>query len=219
MALLFQNRVSREFADKVIEISNKLGIDPNWLMFVMWIETARTFSPSITNRIGCVGLIQFCSDPETPGRKIIGGKTYNLYDIKNMSATEQLDLVYQYYKPYRRHLVSYEALFLATLTPAYLDEIDNDAFNFPNSIYQQNELYFDRKYGNSMYGFKRTLADLVESEIKEFYESFLKKKNGTLVPRKRNILQIYQREIIITIAVAGLLIALWFVGKKLFIKN
>lgn len=35
---------------------------PNWLMTVMALETAETFSPSIDNGIGYVGLIQFGKD-------------------------------------------------------------------------------------------------------------------------------------------------------------
>ncbi len=42
MALLHINKVrsNREaFSEKVILISKKLGIDPNWLMHVMYIES------------------------------------------------------------------------------------------------------------------------------------------------------------------------------------
>lgn len=216
MALLFQNKVSQAFADKVVEISNKLGIDPNWLMFVMYQESR--INPNIANSIGCVGLIQFCADAGTPGKKKIGGVVYNLSDIKNMSGIEQLDLVYKYYKPYRSNLTSYETLFLATLTPAYLDEINNDSFVFPDSYYQANKvLYF--KYGNSMMSYKRTLADLVERDAVGFVDSFIEKKNGTTTSKTRSVFRIYQREIIITIVIVGLLIALWFVGKKLFVKK
>jgi hypothetical protein len=47
---------------KVIEVAKNLGVDPNWLMTVMALETAETFSPSIDNGIGYVGLIQFGKD-------------------------------------------------------------------------------------------------------------------------------------------------------------
>ena len=47
--LVKDNRVT--FLDEVKNISKRLKIDPNNLMFAMWFETARTFSPSIVNKV------------------------------------------------------------------------------------------------------------------------------------------------------------------------
>ena len=61
--LIFEDKVTTNkslFINKVILISQKLDIDPNWLMAVMNLETGGTFSPSIQNKsTGATGLIQF----------------------------------------------------------------------------------------------------------------------------------------------------------------
>jgi peptidoglycan hydrolase-like protein with peptidoglycan-binding domain len=76
-----------EFLKKVNEVASKLGIDPNILMKIMQHESG--LNPRAENKIGCVGLIQFCpkSNIGVPSRT-----------IKNMSAIDQMDLVYKYYK-------------------------------------------------------------------------------------------------------------------------
>jgi soluble lytic murein transglycosylase-like protein len=52
---------SREFQEKVVQIAERLGTNPNFLMAVMSFETGGTFSPSVRNQAGsgAVGLIQF----------------------------------------------------------------------------------------------------------------------------------------------------------------
>ena len=75
-----------EFYNKVIDISKKIKCDPNDLMGVMWYETAHTFNPAKTNRIGATGLIQFMPDTA----KALGTTTDKL---RAMSAVEQLDYV------------------------------------------------------------------------------------------------------------------------------
>ncbi|MGC8160121.1 transglycosylase SLT domain-containing protein, partial [Salmonella enterica] len=51
-----ENKV--EFTDKVKTISTELGINHNWLMFVMWFESK--LNPQAVNPIsGATGLIQF----------------------------------------------------------------------------------------------------------------------------------------------------------------
>lgn len=72
---------------KVVEISKKLKCDPNDLMGVMWVESAKTFSPSIKNPHGsATGLIQFTSNTA----EALGTSTE---ELKAMSALEQLDYV------------------------------------------------------------------------------------------------------------------------------
>ena len=75
------------FYDKVIHISRKIKCDPNDLMGVMWVETAKTFSPNAKNPLGsATGLIQFTSDTA----KNLGT---SIAKLKTMSAVEQLDYV------------------------------------------------------------------------------------------------------------------------------
>jgi hypothetical protein len=58
-------------------------------MGVMWFESGKTFSPSKTNHIGAVGLIQFMPDTA----RTLGTTSEKL---KAMSAMEQLEYVEQY---------------------------------------------------------------------------------------------------------------------------
>lgn len=91
----------KEFGEKVISISNEMGINPNWLMGLMYFETAKTLSHTITNNLGCVGLIQFCS---------IARRELNVTSsrLKTMSNVEQLDYVRKYFLgvSWKRNLVS-----------------------------------------------------------------------------------------------------------------
>ena len=64
MKLQYQDKVPLsyrdEFVKKVQSISSNLNIDPNWLMAIMFWESAGTFSPSVQNKTsGATGLIQF----------------------------------------------------------------------------------------------------------------------------------------------------------------
>ena len=120
MALIYEDKVPASyrigFIEKVIDISEKLKINPNWLMAIMYFESARTFNPSKGNNIGCYGLIQFCPD-RGKNYKTINGKRYLMSDISNMTYSEQLDLVYEYYKPYTGTLKSYTDTYFVTFFP------------------------------------------------------------------------------------------------------
>ena len=75
------------FYDKVIRISRKIKCDPNDLMGVMWVETAKTFSPNAKNPHGtATGLIQFTSGTAQQ----LGT---SIEKLKTMTAVEQLDYV------------------------------------------------------------------------------------------------------------------------------
>ena len=110
--IAFSNRVSSEFLTKVVDISNYLGISPDWLMAAMAFETGGTFSPSIRNAAGsgATGLIQFM--PSTA--RALGTTTDLLAEI---SAEDQLDYVYRYFKPYAGRLKSLEDTYMAILWP------------------------------------------------------------------------------------------------------
>lgn len=173
MELLFENIVGKAFADKVRDISTRLGINPNWLMLVFFNESS--LQSTAQNNIGCVGLLQWCADKGTPGFKMIGGKSVSLQELKSKPALEQLDYVYDYFKPYRSSLTSYENLSLATLTPGYLDEADNDAFVFPNWVVNGNKALFTR--GTTMKDYRQGLADkIIEVVPVSLQDEFFKKK-------------------------------------------
>ena len=101
--------VTSEFKAKVVEICDKLQMNPDDLMAIMAFEsggidpTARCFS-------GATGLIQFM--PSTA--ESLGTTTDAL---SKMSATEQLDYVYKYFKPYTGKIDSIYDAYMVVLLP------------------------------------------------------------------------------------------------------
>lgn len=118
--MLFEEYVKTNkdaFLAKVRLIANQLGINPEWLMAVMYKES-RLNEKAVNSTGGATGLIQFM--PSTA--KGLGTTTTAL---KAMSNVEQLDWVSKYYKPYKNKLTSYPDLYLATFYPAALGKADS----------------------------------------------------------------------------------------------
>lgn len=116
-SLVKENR--REFTEKVNNISNDLGIEANWLMLVMWFETARTFDHRVVNKIsGATGLIQFM--PRTA--RSLGTTTDAL---KLMSNVEQLDYVKRYLAPYRGKMKNWLDVYCAVFYPVLIGKPDS----------------------------------------------------------------------------------------------
>jgi LPXTG-motif cell wall-anchored protein len=115
MALIYENRVPsssrKEFVKKVNSISKELGIQPNWLMAIMYFESAKTFSPSIKNKdTNAVGLIQFM--PSTA----VGLGT-STSQLEKMTAVQQLDFVKKYLLPYKSRMKSYVDTYFSVFFP------------------------------------------------------------------------------------------------------
>lgn len=109
-----------EFLSKVKVISAKLGIDPNYLMFVMRWES--NLNPAAVNPVGgATGLIQFM--PST-ARSL--GTTADA--LRKMNNVEQLDFVYKYFYPYRGRMRSVYDVYLITFFPAALGKPDSYVF-------------------------------------------------------------------------------------------
>lgn len=83
--------ITKEFCQKVIDISEEIQCEPEDLMALMNLESGHTFDPAQKNRGGheYYGLIQF---GERAAQDV--GKT--LDELKSMSAIEQLDYVKKY---------------------------------------------------------------------------------------------------------------------------
>jgi hypothetical protein len=138
--LVWGAKVSQEFRAKVREIADKLGLDPNWLMAVMAFETGRTFSPAEKNPIsGATGLIQFI--PSTAAR--LGTSTQAL---RNMTAVEQLDYVYAYYKPYAAKIRTLADAYMAVLWPDAVGKADDYVLWVEGSIYYTQNRGLDRNH-------------------------------------------------------------------------
>lgn len=67
------------FKEKLKEISQAINIDEKYIIKLMNQESG--LNPTISNSIGCVGLIQFC--PDSGSSKTINGVKYDLNQLKN----------------------------------------------------------------------------------------------------------------------------------------
>jgi hypothetical protein len=108
-------KVSDRFVTRVNEIATllKLGTQgPDQLMACMAFETGETFSPSIKNGAGApyYGLIQFGA----AAAKDVGTTTAKLV---KMSAEEQLEYVYKFFKPYTGKIKTTSDIYLRILYP------------------------------------------------------------------------------------------------------
>jgi hypothetical protein len=122
----FANKISLSDQIAVLDISKKLGINPSWLMLVMYFETAGSLSPSKTNHIGSVGLIQFTRDRKGEQFKIVNGVKYEFSALAKMSFETQLrGPVYQYLKSYVGRMKSFIDVYFAVFFPAAMDKPDN----------------------------------------------------------------------------------------------
>ena len=110
--LVWGEKVSPAFREKVREVAGRLDMDPDHLMAIMAFESGRTFSPNIKNAAGsgATGLIQFM--PATA--RGLGTTTD---ELANMSAVEQLDYVEAYFEPYKGKLDSVSDAYMAVLWP------------------------------------------------------------------------------------------------------
>lgn len=121
-----------DFAQKVLSISNKLNILPDWLMHVMFKETGGTFRPDIKNFAGsgAIGLIQFMPDTA----KALGT---TIEALSNMSNVEQLDWVYKYLKPYISRMKTFGDVYLTVFYPAAVGKSDD--YLLPEFVTKQNK--------------------------------------------------------------------------------
>lgn len=119
MELLYSNKIKENqqlFLSKVVEISNRLNINPNWLMAAINFETAGTFNHKIENlkfpfKNGyATGLIQFTPDTAK-------GLNTSTEALKNMQNYEQLEYVYKYLLPYKNKIKSFVDLYLSIFFP------------------------------------------------------------------------------------------------------
>jgi hypothetical protein len=121
------------FRKKLIDISQKLKVQPNWLTIVMNSESG--MNPKAVNSInGASGLIQFVKSTAI-------GLGTTVEAIRKMSASQQLDYVYKYYKPFIGKLNSPYDIYLVTFFPIALGKPDNWVFQSKNlsSSYVANQ--------------------------------------------------------------------------------
>lgn len=125
------------FGNKVIQISEKLGISPIALMLVMNNESG--LNPKAVNPYSkATGLIQFL--PSTAK-----GLGTSVEALQNMSATDQLDYVYLYLKKYASKIHNFSDVYLSVFFPAAL--YYNDSYQFPQWAVNANKIFDINKDG------------------------------------------------------------------------
>lgn len=152
MKLVYQDRVPIQdrdaFVAKVRQISALLGINPNWLMAIMFFESAGTFSPSIvSHKTGASGLIQFM-----PSTAIKLGTTVE--ELRKMSAVSQLDYVYKYYKPYAMKIKNYIDTYFVTFFPLAVGKPDDfiiQSNSLPAGLIARQNPAFDTDRDSKIY--------------------------------------------------------------------
>jgi hypothetical protein len=124
-----------EFIAKVIKVADYLKVKPEYLMFLMWFETAHTFSPSIRNRTsGAIGLIQFL--PSTA--RFLGTSTEAL---ENMSNVQQLDFVQKHLGIFRGKYSDWLDLYCGIFYPAAVGK--PDSYRITSDIVAKQNPLFD----------------------------------------------------------------------------
>jgi hypothetical protein len=128
---------SEDFNKKLKNIAAELGVSDRDLMAIMRQESSMDHR-AVNRHSGATGLIQFM--PKTAAA--LGTTTE---DLRNMSAVEQLDYVYKYFKMVGvRPGMDLGDLYLAVFYPAALGKGDSfvigrsGAAGFSGKVYQQN---------------------------------------------------------------------------------
>jgi hypothetical protein len=89
------------FKAKVAQVAKNIGVSETDLAKIMYKESG--YIQNKPNSIGCIGLTQFCGDRVKGQKKLmpyktIGGKKYQLSDIRALTRIQQLDIVEIYFK-------------------------------------------------------------------------------------------------------------------------
>lgn len=132
-------KVDAQFRSHVLKGCDVLDIDPSWLMACMAFETGESFSPSVRNAAGsgAVGLIQFMPSTATG----LGTTTEHLAE---MSADEQLSVVFDFFRPWTGRLRSLGDVYGAILWPGMIGKPDT-AVIFDQSDAAHPKLYLQNR--------------------------------------------------------------------------
>jgi hypothetical protein len=149
-------KVSAAFKARLIEIAQNISVNPNYLISAIAFETGETFSPSVKNRNGATGLIQFL--PDTAAE--LGTTTA---DLAAMTAVDQMDYVEKYFYPYRNMLETIEDVYMAILWPAAIGKANSWVlFSRPSAHYDRNSGLDTNKDGSVT---KEKAAAMVKAKL------------------------------------------------------
>lgn len=103
--------------EQVNNLAIDLGINPDWLMFVIYFESG--WNPHAKNVYsGATGLIQF-----TPNTAHALGTSVE--ELAMMDSLEQMTYVRKYFKPYAHKMQSLEDVYLAVFFPEAIGKADD----------------------------------------------------------------------------------------------
>ena len=157
------------FVQKIMTISQNLGINPEYIMKVIAFETGGSFNPAQRNGLGsgATGLLQFM-----PGTAInLSTSTSNL---AKMSALAQLDYVQKYLEKrisISGKLKTLSDVYLAVFSPAFIGRPSTYvAYYKEEDAYKQNKIFDVNNDGKMTVG---EIVDTVNQKTKDF--SFFEK--------------------------------------------
>lgn len=174
MDLLFSNKVSKEIADRVIQRSNDLPVEPDWSMFLGDFESG--LDAYRENPYGCFSWFQFCPDVAGGDYKTINGNRYYFSELKTWTPLQLLDLSFDYLEEQQRihgRFSTFYDMYLAILYPAAIGKPDDYVLNT-----QTNSIFDLNKNGSITVGeIKKYLDDRIKLKVPTAYwPTFFKKK-------------------------------------------
>lgn len=173
---------------RIQQVCTLLGINPAWLMMVMWSESrlnaqavnkqpGDSDNPQIRAATRATGLIQIMPDTALN----LGTTTKALYA---MNAIDQLNYVYKYFKPWTGKIKSYFDLYLITFFPDAIGKPDDYILQTKklsaSTIAKQNPFFDVNKDGKLTVGeIKRRMYESIPKAIVAEVVSELEKKSSS----------------------------------------
>ena len=155
------------FVQKVKQISQNLGINPDWLMATMALESSLNHR-AVNKDTGAVGLIQFMPKTTVPSL----GTTVEA--LKAMSNVQQLSYVEKYLMPYKGKMNKFTDVYFAVFFPAAIGKPDDYVLQAStlsaSKIASQNPHYDLNKDGKITVG-----------EVKSYISNWVAKRGFTII--------------------------------------
>lgn len=187
MALAYERYVKSKnkevFLKNVIIASNRLGIEPDWLMHVMYCESHLNYQEwNLTHTH--YGLIQFSEDLRTEYEKDLNGVSF-----ESLTDVEQLNYVYNYLTTYRIKLTSLATVHMAVMYPQMIQIPNWKPYDESNRLLKNNGVWTDRTAGTNDKGDNVTIEsftawteDKFKTETKNNSKKPISKKTNTPEP-------------------------------------
>jgi hypothetical protein len=153
------------FDERLNKLSQKIGVDKNSIIKLMNHESK--LNPSITNNIGCTGLIQLCPDKTNGNGKTINGVTYDLNKIKT-DLNYQMDVIEKFWSSGVKNgkIKSNVDLYLYNFFPVAAGKPDN--FVLQTRDLSAEEVAHDNPIFNQVLNRERS-TPLTVGDIKTYY--------------------------------------------------